>query len=367
MKRQTKIILSIPVGLLFLFVATLFYKTVCVMLILVIWRQDVRNSIPSKWRTWGLRGLWALLVLTLWIGMPRYRTGSHDRVRLLYIDDQGEPMRPPLIQYLLATLLPEREIVNAGLKLLPLTTPLLQGHSHLAGTLLRQAQDDMASGKIYNFFEPYDHLGGDNPMSGCYAQTFNDMLGTNYRVAFLCRPTHYDASKRYPLIVFCHGYLGNWQLYQGIWRDFDKAIVLSIGTRGMDGVFAQSHINEIFSFYLPMLERQGFQIDRSHIHLAGLSNGGTAIDAAMHSRHAADFESLTTISCNLGSSRRVACQVNFIGGGQDPSANKEPAECRQLKRMGVDADLYFPPDENHFVLVNRREEIMAFLKHRTNL
>ena len=29
--------------------------------------------------------------------------------------------------------------------------------------------------------------------------------------------------------VFCHGYLGNWQLYQGIWKDLNNCIVLSIG------------------------------------------------------------------------------------------------------------------------------------------
>lgn len=48
----------------------------------------------------------------------------------------------------------------------------------------------------------------------------------------------YDSSKSYPLVVFCHGFLGNWQLYSGIWRDLDNCIVLSIGTDNLSGIFS---------------------------------------------------------------------------------------------------------------------------------
>lgn len=366
MERKLKVILSVLAVLVLLFVATLFYKTLCVMFLVAVWQQVVGSRMPEQWRRWSLRGMWCMLALTLWIAMPRYRIDSSDRVRLLYLNGNGEPVHPPLLQYALATLLPEEEIVNVGLKGISITAPFLR-YLGVGNSLIRQVKEDIAYGRGDNFLTPYQRLWPDNPMSGCYAQVFNDKLNTNYQVVFLCRPKHYDASKRYPLIVFCHGYLGNCQLYQGVWSDFDNAIVLSIGTQGMNGIFSQTHINQIFSFYLPMLEKQGFHIDRSQLHLIGLSNGGTAVTAAMHSRHADDFRSVSTVSCNLGSLRRVPFQVNFIGGGKDNSANDEPAECRRLQRMGVDADIFFHLNENHFILLNHREEIISFLKRRMNL
>ena len=111
----------------------------------------------------------------------------------------------------------------------------------------------------------------------------------------------------------------------------------------------------------------GYNIDREQLHLMGLSNGGTAIVSAMYSSYAKRFKSITAVSCNLDGLKRVPCQVNFIGGGKDNSSCRMPEQCRQLKAMGVDAGIYFKDDENHFVLVNKREEIIEFLKNRMQL
>lgn len=365
--KAIKIIVSVLHVWLWLFVSTLFYKTICVMLLVAMWHKEIVGRIPVQWRKWGMRGVWAVLVVVLWIAMPRYRINSNDRVRLFYLNKDGEAVHPPLLQYVMNTLLPEEEIVNFTVKTIRHTGPIVHQVGHLGNRFIKDAQKDFANGKMHNFLDPYDNLGCDNPMSACYSQTFNEVFGTDYKTVYLCKPKQYDEDKTYPLVIFCHGYLGNWQLYQGIWKDFDNAIVLSIGTRGMDGIFGQSHINEIFSFYIPMLERHGYKIDQSQIHLIGLSNGGTAITAAMHSNHAKDFKSISTISCNLGKLRKVPCQVNFVGGGKDNSANAEPSQYRQLQHMGVDAAIFFYSTENHFIMVNRRAEMMMFLKRRMAL
>lgn len=166
------------------------------------------------------------------------------------------------------------------------------------------------------------------------------------------------------MVVFCHDYLGNWQLYQGIWKDFDNAIVLSVGTRDLSGIFNENDINRIFSFYFPALERMGYRIDRNQIHLVGLSNGGSAVNAAMRSKHTAHFKSLTSVSCNIDRTRKVPCKVNLIGGGKDMSSNKMPQQYRQLKNNCVDADLFYYNEENHFLLVNKRKEMLEFIKQR---
>ena len=116
-----------------------------------------------------------------------------------------------------------------------------------------------------------------------------------------------------------------------------------------------------------MLEQMGYKIDHKLIHLMGLSNGGSAISAAMHSRHARDFKSITTISCNLGELRRVPCQVNLIGGGMDNSASRMPSQHRSLRNMGVDAEIFFDAEENHYIMVNRREEIISAQELRSKI
>lgn len=344
-----------------LFVQTLFYKTVFIMLLFILWSKPLMAKLPERYRTWTTRAIWCCLILTLWISLPRWRTHSHDRVQLVYLNKDGEVQHAPVSHWLASAVFPEAEIVNLGITGVRITT--LVGW-HPSNAIVRQAQDDVKAGKIGNFFKPYRHLGLNNPISGVYPQLFNERLGKNYDAVYICRPKHYNQNKLYPLVVFCHGYLGNWQLYQGIWKDFDSAIVLSIGTHNLSGIFNGNDINRIFSFYIPALERMGYQIDYKQIHLMGLSNGGSAINVAMMSKHVARFKSLTSISCSLGTSKNVPCQINLIGGGRDGSSNRMSLQYRQLKNGGIDVALFFDKDENHYILVNQRMKIIAFLDSR---
>lgn len=355
--------------------ATLFYKTLMVVFILRLWWKELKgwfadlDLLPERFRPYAAKALFSVLALCIWMGMPRWYIDSGDRVRLVYLDDKGETEHPPLLQYVANTLVPEEEVVNFGIRNVSVAKFMGIGSS-----LMRQANDDATHGKIRNFLLPYDNLGTENPMSGVYAQAFHDILGTKERAVYICEPKgdanvtwSKDNGFKYPLVVFCHGYLGNWKLYQGVWKDLNNCIVLSIGTPGLDGIFSQHDIHEIFSYYIPALERMGYHIDHRQIHLMGLSNGGSAIASAMHSSHAKDFKSITSISCNLGSLKKVPCQVNLIGGGKDNSSRLMPSQASRLDRMGVDVSLFFVPEENHFLLVNRRKEMIEFLKDRMDL
>lgn len=360
-----KILISVLLIIAWSLFATLFYKTIMAMLLFTVWRSSIMNHLPQPaQRKYATRIVWLGLIICLWVSMPRYRINGGDRVRLIYFDSKGNPKHPPLAQYLLSTFVPEEEIMNFTLKSINLVSPTILRFTGIGSSLTRQVQADSKEGRLGNFSRPYDLLGLDNPISGVYPQVFNSQLGTSYRTVYVITPKHYDSKRKYPLVVFCHGYLGNWQLYQGIWKQLDDCIVLSIGTRGLDGIFSQSDINEIFSYYMSSIERMGYGIDHHQLHLMGLSNGGTAIIAAMHSRHAKDFKSITSISCNLEGLHKVPCQVNLIGGGKDPSSCRMLEQYRQLKRMGVDANLYFDEADNHFILVNQRDKIIEFLKSK---
>ena len=361
-----RIILSVLLVAVFLFFTTLFYRTVCLMLLFLVWKKPLRELLPEKYRRWAVRGVWCLLFVVLWISMPRWRIDSGDRVRLIYFDKEGNAIHPPISHYLLSTFFPEEEVVNLGITGIRFASPLIQ-KMHIGESLINQAKNDIADGKISNFFSPYRNLGLDNPVSAVYSQAFNQYFGTDYHAFYVCSPKHFDSSVPYPLVVFCHGYMGNWQLYQGVFNDLDNAVVASIGTNNLSGIFKADDIHSIFTFYIPMLEHMGYKIDRNRVHLIGLSNGGSAINTAMNSSHVKDFRSLTIISCHLTNLKKVPCRVNLIGGGKDGMAQGMPSQCRRLQSLGVDADIFFEKDDNHYVLVNQRKAIINFLNNRLEL
>ena len=358
-----KIIPSMLIAIAWFVVTTFFYKTILLMLLFLVWKKQVFEKLPSWMVRYGMKPYWAVFVICIWVAMPRYRIYSGDRVRLVYLDEEGNAKHPPLGQYLVNTLLPEEEVMNMGVH----NYASLAKQMGIGGPIMQQVEGDKANGKIHNYYAPYRHLGLENPMSGVYVQAFNQFLGGNGRAVYICSPKDWSKDKAYPLVVFCHGFLGNWQLYQGIWMDLNNCIVLSIGTHDWSGIFCKDDIDKIFTFYIPALERMDYQIDKQQLHLMGLSNGGSAINAAMHSRHASDFKSITSISCNLKGLRKVPCKVNLIGGGEDNSSRLMPSQAAKLRTMGVDVGLFFDPEENHFILVNQREKILSFLKQRMNL
>lgn len=59
---------SIVVFIAWCLFATLFYKTLCVMLLCWIWRKDLAARMPKRVRRWGMKAVWGCLVAVLWIG-----------------------------------------------------------------------------------------------------------------------------------------------------------------------------------------------------------------------------------------------------------------------------------------------------------
>lgn len=372
---KKKIALTVLLLLLWWMFSTLFYKTVCVMLLVAVWRNELREKLPEKFRTWGMRAVWIVLALVLWTGMPRYRINSGDRTRLIFVEEKDGKYvakHPPIGQYILNTLLPEEEVCHACVNFTGLAG-VEMGHlmkkltGHGLDGFIKQAEDDYKAGKSANFLTTYDNLGLDNPMAAVYTQALNT-LGDDEMPAYVCSPKDYDEDKAYPLVVYCHGLLGNWLLYQGIWKDLDDCVVLSIGTRDMSGIFKANDLNRVFSHYMLLLNDLGYKIDKSQVHLIGVSNGGSAISTALHTPSLAQkFKSVTAISCGLGNLCKVPCLVNFIGGGKDGLSNGMRSQCKKMKAMGVDSDIFWDADENHYLMINRRADVTKFLKGRMQL
>ena len=92
------------------------YLPLMLMLLFLVWKKHIFEMLPAWTQKWGIRPYWMLFFVCLWMAMPRYLIESSDRVRLVYLDKNGENKHPPLTQYLINTLIPEKEIVNFGIR-----------------------------------------------------------------------------------------------------------------------------------------------------------------------------------------------------------------------------------------------------------
>ena len=335
------------------------------MLLFAIWSNSIAKKIAVNRRKWFKRAIWLVLTLALWMAMPRWRTNCSDRIRLLYLNEDYETVHPPFWQYAANVIAPENELANFGF--MGVSMSVINGHELGVGNgIIKQIEKHIHKGNLGNFFKPY-FMGTSNPMSGIWAQAFNDRYHQNSKAVYLCKPMSYSEDYQYPLIVFCHGYLGNLRLYQGILKQFTDAIVLSIPTNGLSGIYTQANIAELFDKYIPMLEKMGFDIDHNQIHLIGLSKGVSAVNSAMASQYATKFRSLTAISGDLATPAKAPCKINLVCGGKDSTAKQIPSQCTSLKSLGVDADMYFEKREDHFMMVNKSSRIIDFLKQRMAL
>ena len=354
MKKILTYVLIICAILVF---ATWQYRLLSLLLVVLINRSWFKRKWP-KWYpflTWGL-------ALAIFIAIPNYF--QRGRSLLIYLNDKGERISTPLSIYAINALLPEEELMNAGVKLTAILPPasLSPVFKNLGSRFIRDAQKDFWNGMAHTFYAPYNRLSlqGSNPGSFAIAQAINEMLGTDYDGIYVTKPKNYDSKKTYPVVFFAHGYLGSWELYQGLLSHLEDCLVVSIGTKDLSGIFGHHDIQRIFTMYLPYLETEGFHVDKKNLHLMGLSNGGTASNVALRS-FSNQFRTITYISTSCDVIKKSKAKVIMIGCGKDASSAGLPSAARRLRRCGTNVALLFDEDENHYIMAHQTDNIFEFL------
>lgn len=349
MKKIKTIILTI----LFLFFTSWFYKTIMLMLLAFTWRKEIKTIRP-----WAFKATLGVLAIILFCVTPRYRYDNGDRVRLIFQDKDGKPELPPLSHWLVNVFLPEEEICNIGIwgaRIAPEFIPT-------AGWILEEFDYDDEKGNISKFMRPFSRLNwnGQFMMSGTTSQVFNMAGIGNTQSVYLIKPKNYDEDKKYPVVFFMHGYLGNWKLYQGVLRGLEDCIVLSVGTKTWSGIYTGQDINALFTKQIPFLENLGYKVDKNNLHIIGLSNGGSAVNVA-YNGFSNRFKTITFISTGISQTYPIRSKVLLIGGGKDHSSGSLRGAYRTLKLNGTKTDIYWDDDETHFILVNKTDEIIEFI------
>jgi hypothetical protein len=301
------------------------------------------------------------LALGIFIAIPNYT--KHGNTVLVYLDKDGNEIKPPLLPYVANVMFPEEEIMNIGMKVTAMVPPtVMRNVMHINSRLVEDARKDILSQRIIGYYLPYNALSlhGSNPGSFTIAQTINQIIDTGYDAIYLTNRSIGKRKENLPVVFFCHGYLGGWELYQGLFSKLDECLVVSIGTKDLSGIFGTKDIKRIFTKYIPYLKKEGYDVDDTNLHLIGLSNGGSAADIAL-GNFSDKFKSITYMSTGCNVTKHTKTKVLMIGGGKDVSSSGLPGAKRKLDAAGTKTAILFEPDENHFILVNQSGKVFDFL------
>ncbi|MFM7022209.1 MAG: hypothetical protein ACKOXB_04465 [Flavobacteriales bacterium] len=166
-------------------------------------------------------------------------------------------------------------------------------------------------------------------------------------------PDHLPNAKPMRVVVFLHGYMGNFQFYQNYFRSLENTVVLTPSTDDLNGKWKASDINDILRIYLPLVNKR-VKIDFKNVHLMGLSNGGSGVNAAINT-YPSSFRSFTFISAYPEAF--TPKRIRIICGMKDSFA----AQNREYLKEHPSVQHLFFKNERHFALLNKKEEILKFL------
>lgn len=340
---------------------SLFHDMILLMILLWMWRTDVKKWLDSKWKN-AYRTLWIFAGCLTVLLMPRPFYLPTDRVKLVYFNDENKRVSTPIHHWLFNLFFPEETICAIG-SVLPLTP--LRHLLPIGEGILKDYDTELRRGGLLKVGSNYrkNDFALESPMSGVVPQGFNEYLGEKKRAFYVIKPKDFDKNREYPILFFAHGYLGNWKLYTGLFRNIDNHIIVCMGTEDLSGIFTQKHTNEIKTLYLPMLEEMGYKVDKDNLSLMGLSNGGSAIDVAYGS-NPDSFKNLIYVSTGVNNSRKTKAKIMVIGGGLDHCAPSMKRGMSLLKQKGQNSAFLFDENHTHLKLLSDDKNCLNFLNEQ---
>ena len=155
------------------------------------------------------------------------------------------------------------------------------------------------------------------------------------------------------VIVFCHGFLGNWLLYPQIFGKYSKDIVICVGTPNLSGIFTYTNMNDILNIVVTHAYKR-IGILNKKAHLVGLSNGSSAINVAIKS-FPNQYKSYTILSGLLSQTPQSNKKINVINGANDRSVNISSSIPKNRYRF------FIIPNENHGLLISNPDTVFSIL------
>lgn len=343
-RQKTKII---TLAVFLLLVQTWFWRILLLLCILLVIRKQIASSRIRY-------GIIAAACFLLFCTAPRMRYNTSDRVRLIYQDCNYQPLNVPLHHYLCNLILPEQHAALAGCVATKTGGYALAQNKyfHLGNSLLNYFAK---YGSTWHCLRPYHKLeaSGNFVCSGIYPQALNQFLGENNHAVYVISPKNYDPQKTYPVIVFLHGYLGNWQCYTGLLKDYNNYIIICPSTHNLKGLWNSNDLRDITQHQLSFLETLGYKIDRKNVHLHGLSNG--TIGSAVAVRHFGNHFRSITFHVGGNPAGNNHPHIFHIYGKDDAAC---PYKWKEIRKTN---SYIYLPSGGHFVWLDYPNEIRNYL------
>lgn len=332
-----------------LFVVSLHLKVLllCILYFTLVKKFSILNERKNRWMAFGL------FVLLFIFTFPDRTSDKTSKYQSIYFDKSTKEEKPmPIVPYLFS-FVGEGDgmaIISLVGKFIP--TERLSSMSAVSDVF---AYIGRVSFFNNNFHLPYRNMAwaGTPPHNVPFqlAQQYGRYKNLNHY--FLSIPDVIDEETE--VIVFCHGYAGNWLLYSGIFTEHTNAIIISVETPNFSGTFTNNDMRNIVDNVIPhALDRIG-QPEKKKIHLVGLSNGTSAINTALRI-YPRLFKSYTILSANLYTMPKRSANVYVVYGSNDRSGGVN----RSIPRGRYHRHVI--PDEDHTLIVSNPQAVFDILK-----
>lgn len=291
------------------------------------------------------------------LAFPQRFHSSNELVQSVFFNERHEQVPQPLFPYLVDNLIPEIEKVKFSIAFAP-WFPFPTG-----GVILEEIRQQRLWDNV--FLPEYRAVYAKPHAKQASVLLFQGLqqIGRYPKVSHYILYTPEEVKDKVPLIIFLHGYMGQFLFYNSYFSEIAGYAILTPSTPDLRGVWQKADLERIFSVYLPEIEKRT-PIDRENIHLIGLSNGGSGVNAAIV--HMPErFQSFTFISTivyePLPAFERSK-PIGIIYGTRDHIAENNRLMEQKLKQAHYRIKVTAFQDEGHLVLLSRKPEVLQAIK-----
>ena len=299
------------------------------------------------------RGVFILFFVSFWFLFPNRKSDSDDYIQSVYFDiNTRNKIKEPFIPYL-SNIVGEGDIM-AIVSLSSYFIPENYFRSGAIGDVIKYNKSTyFVNNNFHSFYRKLEPK--KTPPHNVPFQIMQDMGYYKDIYHYYLHVPNTDNLQDCEVVVFCHGYAGNWVLYSDLFAKYTNAIIIAVETPSFSGYFSKKTMNNIINIVLPHAYKQ-VGISYKKPHLVGLSNGGSAINTSIV-YYPNKFKSFTILSASLKNNPRTNKKVHIIYGSNDRSGgvnNQIPKTKYIIHRIkGEDHSLIIAQPDTVFELINK--------------